>query len=95
MWDKCINATPGLSGLLTTNPTDTISENYICFNCGKKGKHKKDNCPDPINKERQKLEREKFNLLKNRTPRQSTKFTNAGRPIPQKWRVPEASEQNK
>ena len=79
MWDKCINVTPGQSGLLTTNPTDTVSENYVCFNCGKKGKHKKENCPDDVNKERQKLEREKFNLLKGRTPRQSTSISEFSR----------------
>ena len=95
MWDKCINVTPGQSSLLTTNPTDTVSENYVCFNCGKKRKHKKENCPEDIDKEQQKLEREKFNLLKGCIPRQSTKFTNAGKPIPLKWREPEASEQNK
>ena len=69
MWDKCINATPGQSGLLTTNPTDTVSENYVCFNCGKKGNHKKEKIPQEINKEQQQLEREKFIIRKNRTPR--------------------------
>ena len=34
IWDKCINATPRQSGLLTTNPPDVVSENYVCFNCG-------------------------------------------------------------
>ena len=92
-WDKCINATPGQSGLLTTNPPDAVSPNYVYFNCGKKGDHKKDNCPDNIDKERQKLEREKF--LKNRPPRQSAKFNNPGKHIPHKWRAPEALEQNK
>ena len=39
MWDKCINATPGQSGLLPL--IDTVAEGYMCFNCGKKGHHKK------------------------------------------------------
>ena len=94
-WDKCINGTPSQSGLLTTNPLDAVSENYFWFYCGKKGHHKKENCPEEINKERQKLEREKFNLLKGRTPKQGYKFTNAGRPIPLKGRPPEPSKQNK
>ena len=72
-----------------------MSENYVCFNCGKKGDHLKKDYPDPINTEQQKLERNKFNILKGRTPWQSTKFTNNGKPIPLKWRAPEESEQNK
>ena len=91
-WDKCLNATPGQSGLLTTNPSDGVSPNYVCFNCGKKADHLKGDCPEDVNKERQKLEREKF--LKNRPPKQSAKF-NKPRDIPFKWRAPEASEQNK
>ena len=93
MWDKCINATPGQSGLLSI--TDSVAEGYICFNCGKKGLHKKENCPEPINKKRPKLERDKFNLEKGRGPRHSTKFNNRGKPIPHKWRASEEEEQNK
>ena len=37
MWDKCIYATPGKSGLLSIN--DIVSEGYTCFNCGKKRLH--------------------------------------------------------
>ena len=92
-WDKYINATPGQSGLLTTNPSAGVSPNYVCFNCGKKADHLKDDCPKEVDKDRQKLEREKF--LKNRPPKQGSKFTNAGKPIPLKWRAPEPSEQNK
>ena len=91
MWDKRINATPGQSGLLSI--TDTVSENYVCFNCGKKVHHKKENCPEPVNKEQQQLERDKFNLEKGCGPQQSTKFKNTGKPIPHKWRVLEESEQ--
>ena len=91
-WDKCINATPGQSGLLTTNPSDALSPNYVCFNCGKKGDHKKDNCPEDVDKDRQKLERENF--PKNCPPQQSAKF-NKPQDISHKWRAPEASEQNK
>ena len=49
LWDKCINATPGQSGLLAA--AATVAEGYTCFNCGAKGKHKKENCPEPVNKE--------------------------------------------
>ena len=94
IWDKCINATPGQSGLLAQAAANTVAEGYTCFNCGKKGHHKKENCPDPVNKERQKTERDKFNLEKGR-PQQSAKFNNKGKEIPQKWREPEASENNK
>ena len=80
-------------GLLTTTPPDAVSDNYVCFNCGKKGNHKKENCPEEIDKAQQKLEREKFKL--GHTPKQGSKFTNADRPIPLKWRAPEPSEQNK
>ena len=64
MWDTCINATPVQSGLLSI--TDTVAVDYTCFNCGKKGHQKKENWPEPVNKEQQKLEREKFNLEKGR-----------------------------
>ena len=95
LWDKCINATPGQSGLLAA--AATVAEGYTCFNCGAKGKHRKENCPHPVNEERQKVEKDKFNLERSarRGPQQSTKFNNRGRPIPKKWREPEASENNK
>ena len=92
LWDKCVNATPGQSGLLSI--ADAVAEGYTCFNCTKKGHHKKENCPEPVNKERQKSEKEKFNLEKGR-PQQSEKFNNRGKEIPRKWRAPEASENNK
>ena len=60
MWDKCINATPGQSGLPAA--AAAVAEGYTCFNCGAQGKHKKEYCPHPVNKERQKVERDKFNL---------------------------------
>ena len=49
MLDECINATPGKSGLLFI--TDTVAEGYTCFNYGKKGHHKKENCHEPVNQE--------------------------------------------
>ena len=67
----------------------------MCFNCGKKRLHKKENCPEPVNKERQKLERDKLTLEKGRGPRQSTKFINRGKPVPHKWRALEEAEHNK
>ena len=48
LWDKCINATPGQSGLLSI--ADVVAEGYTCFNCGKNGHHKKEICPEPVNK---------------------------------------------
>ena len=90
--DKCINATPGQFGLLSV--ADAVAEGYTCFNCGRKGHHQKENCPKPVNKERQKLDREKFNLEKGR-PQQSAKFNNKGKEFPCKWRAPEALENNK
>ena len=51
IWDKCVNVIQGQLGLLTTNPPDAVSENYVCFNCEKKGDHLRKNYPDPINKE--------------------------------------------
>ena len=93
MWDTCINVTPGQSGLLSI--TDTVVKGYKCFNCGKKGLHKKENCPEPVNEERQQLKRDKFNLEKVRGRQQSTKFNNTGKPIPHKWRALEELEQNK
>ena len=92
LWDKCINATPGQSGLLSI--TDTVSEGYTCFNCGKKRLHKKEKCHDPVNKEQQKLEKEKFNIEKGR-PQQPKKINNKGKEIPCKWRAPKAAENNK
>ena len=92
LWDKCINTTPGQSGFLSI--TDMVSEGYTCFNCGKKGLHKKEKCPDPVNKERQTLERDKFNIQKGR-PQQPKKFNNRGKEIPHKWRAPEEAEHNK
>ena len=94
MWDKCINATPRQSGLLFI--TDSVAEGYMYFNCGKKELHKKENCPELVNKERQKLERDKFTLEKGRGgPRQSIKFNNRRKPIPNKWRATEEAEHNK
>ena len=96
IWDKCINATPGKSGLLSTNPgTGTVSVNYKCFNCNAVGDHTVKDCPKPADKEQIKLKREEFNAARGRVQRQSTKFNNNGKPIPHKWRVPEDSEQNK
>ena len=92
LWDKCINATPGQSGLLSV--TDMVSEGYTCFNCGKKGLHKKEKYPDPDNKERQKFERDQFNIEKG-FPQQPTKFNNRGKVIHHKWRASEEAEHNK
>ena len=92
LWDKCINAKPGLTGLLAA--AASVAEGYTCFICGAEEKHKKENCPEPVNKEEQKLEREKFNFAKG-PPQQFAKFNNKGKEIPWKWRNPEASENNK
>ena len=89
LWDKCINVTPEQSGLFSV--ADAVAEGYTCFNCGKKGHHKKENCSEPVDKERQKLEREKFNLEKGRS-QQSKKFNSRGKEIPRKWRATEASD---
>ena len=81
MRDKCINATSGQSGFLAI--TDTVSENYVYFNWGKKDDHNKKNYPDPINKEQQKLEQEKYKPWER--PWSSTiykQFNNTGKPIP-------------
>ena len=62
---------------------DAVAEGYTCFNCGKIVYYKKENCPEPVNKEKQKLEREKFTLKKGR-PQQSAKFNNREKEIPRK-----------
>ena len=91
LWDKCINATLGQSGLLLI--TDTVSQGYTCFNCGKKGLNKKENCPDPVKKQ-QKLERDKLDIEKG-CPQQPTNVNNRGKYIPHEWRAPETTEHNK
>lgn len=59
---KCINATPGKSGLVTPLDKTISTEGYECFNFG--DNHHIKNCKKEINKEGIALKRAEFNAKK-------------------------------
>jgi hypothetical protein len=91
-WDACINATPGAASHhtpATGGPPTTPRRGLICFNCGKD--HHLRDCTEPHDAVRIAKAR---NAHPNgsRNQQQPVSFQ---RPVPRKWRPPEAGENNK
>jgi hypothetical protein len=91
-WDACINKTPGAASHHTPVPGATPStprRGLICFNCGKD--HHLRDCPEP---------RDEVKIAKARTAhpngsRNQQQPVSFQKPVPRKWRPPEAGENNK